>query len=309
MNFDLSPDERELQEAMRELCTRRFPLERTREGMDREGWRALDEAGVFTLRLSEDHGGLGLGMTHAAVVFEELGRALVPGPIVATHAGRTRGATEEAMGVVERGDPVIEHLGFVDVLGVLDAEGLWRVYPSEVEAEAIQDPLDPMTPLHRVRVMPQGERIAPVSAVAGLRTDHAVLHAAMLAGIASRVTELAVEYAKERRQFDRAIGSFQAVKHLCADMLVHAEVARAAVYAAACAVDEEGSAEAPRAIATAKLVAGESAIANAKTAIQVHGGMGYTWEVPVHLYLKRAAVLASSFGTAHQNEETLAALL
>jgi alkylation response protein AidB-like acyl-CoA dehydrogenase len=308
LNFDLGPDELALQTAIRELCERRFPLERTRvEGVDRDGWAALEEAGVLTLRLGEDHGGLGLGMAQAVVVFEELGRALVPGPIAATHAGRTRGATEQIIGVVQRSDAVIEHLAHVDVLGVIDDEGVWRVYPREVDADPITEPLDPMTPLHRLRSLPQGERIAPASAAVGIRTDITVLHAAMLAGIAARVTEMAVDYAKQREQFGRAIGSFQAVKHLCADMLVRAEVARAAVYAAGCAVDEDEAVV--RAVATAKLVAGEAALANTKAAIQVHGGMGYTWEVPVHLYLKRAAVLTASFGTAHQNEETLAAML
>ena len=116
------------------------------------------------------------------------------------------------------------------------------------------------------------------------------------------MTELAVAYAKERVQFDRPIGSFQAIKHLCADMVVRTELARAAVYAAGARLDE--GTERPgfdRLVSTAKLIAGEAAIANGKTATQVFGGMGYTWEVDVHLYLKRAWVLDTHFGPADQH--------
>ena len=129
------------------------------------------------------------------------------------------------------------------------------------------------------------------------------------AGGARRAVEMATEYAKTRYQFGRAIGSFQAVKHMCADMLVRAEVARAAVHAAACLADDPDvvTSEAAaarctpvelvdRAVMGAKLLADEAALANARAAIQVHGGMGYTWEVPLHLHLKRARVLATTFG-------------
>ena len=130
-------------------------------------------------------------------------------------------------------------------------------------------------------------------------------------GHAAETLELAVAYAKERHQFGKPIGSFQAVKHMCADMLVRAEVARAAVHAAACLADAPDVLDAEaaaagttpvawmqRAAAGAKLLADEAAIANARTAIQVHGGMGYTWEVPLHLHLKRSRVLATTFGSA-----------
>ena len=111
-------------------------------------------------------------------------------------------------------------------------------------------------------------------------------------------TELAVAYAKERVQFDRPIGSFQAIKHLCADMLVRTEVARAAVYARGRAPRRARRRPASTAASHgAKVLAGEAAIANGKTATQVFGGMGFTWEVDVHLYLKRAWVLDTHFGS------------
>jgi alkylation response protein AidB-like acyl-CoA dehydrogenase len=135
------------------------------------------------------------------------------------------------------------------------------------------------------------------------------LTAAQLVGIAAALTELAVAYAKERRQFGRPIGSFQAVKHILADMLVRAEVARAALHAAGCTLDDLSVGDPGRAVAGAKLLAGDAAVANGKAAVQVHGGMGYTWEVDVHLYLKRAVVLSSTFGTTDALAEAMAASL
>ncbi len=127
-------------------------------------------------------------------------------------------------------------------------------------------------------------------------------------------------YAKERQQFGTPIGSFQAIKHMCADMLVRAEVARAAVHAAAClldapdVVDTEAAAAGctpdqllDRAVGGAKLLADEAALANARAAIQVHGGMGFTWEVPLHLHLKRARVHSTTFGTPAEQAAALAA--
>ena len=145
------------------------------------------------------------------------------------------------------------------------------------------------------------------------RRAGAVLTAAFQLGLADRCTELAVAYAKERVQFDRAIASFQAIKHICADMVTRTEVARAAVYAAGAHLDAAeplGDATAlDRSIATAKLLAGDAAIANGKAATQVHGGMGYTWEVDVHLYLKRAWVLETRFGSGDHHADAIAASL
>jgi alkylation response protein AidB-like acyl-CoA dehydrogenase len=135
-----------------------------------------------------------------------------------------------------------------------------------------------------------------------------VLTAALLVGIAVETTERAVAYARERVQFDKPIGSFQAVKHMCADMLVRAELARASVDAAAVMLDDS-DAEPARAVAGAKLLAAEAALSNAKASIQVHGGMGFTWEVDAHLYLKRAAVLASHFGGIDRQAEIIATRL
>jgi alkylation response protein AidB-like acyl-CoA dehydrogenase len=330
MDFELSEDERALADGMRRLCAGRFPLERVRaaegtaEVFDRAGWAELAEAGVFALRVAEGEGGLGLPLATAAVVFEELGRALVPGPLLASNlaAGLVEGAAEGTVvvGAVRRpgraassGGPgdsaspvVVEHLGSLDALVVVDDDGLAVVDPAGLDAVAVARSIDPLTPLWRVSRLPEGERIGGPEEAARWMRDGQVLGGALLVGLASATVDLAVAYAKDREQFGKPIGSFQAVKHLCADMLVRAEVARAAVQAAAVTVDQPEVGDAVRAAAGAALLAAEAAVANGKTCIQVHGGMGFTWEVPAHLYLMRARVLGAALDAAGGLDEIVA---
>ncbi|HEX9235347.1 MAG TPA: acyl-CoA dehydrogenase family protein, partial [Actinomycetota bacterium] len=220
MNFDLDADELALQQGIREVC-RRFPLGRIRAvedrgGVDRQMWTDLARAGVFSLRLDESDGGLGLGTTAAALVFEELGRALIPGPLIATHvsSGLVPGAAEgdRVVGFAARaGDAfVIGYLEALDDVLLLDHEGVWRVDPASVAAEPVSRPLDPLAPAHVARDIPRGENLALHRVAARWRMLGNVLAAAQLVGIAAAVTDLSVAYAKERRQFDRPIGSFQA---------------------------------------------------------------------------------------------------
>jgi alkylation response protein AidB-like acyl-CoA dehydrogenase len=306
MNFDLGPDELALRDGIRELCARRFPMERVRQGFDHDGWRALGDAGVFSLRLAGGQGGVGLGMTEAVIVFEELGRALVPGPLVATHlaAGIAEGAaTGERVITLHDDSGLIEFGAESDAaMSIFDDKVFFLTEPG---GETVAS-LDPLTPVVRTRGLVAGEGARADGA--RLRLEGTALTAALSSGIASRTVELAVAYAKERRQFGKPIGAFQAVKHICADMLVRAEVARAAVDAAGVLLDDD-DAEAPTAVHTAKLLASEYAIQNAKACIQVHGGMGFTWEVDAHLYLKRAAVLATNFGGVDAQAELVAATL
>jgi len=186
---------------------------------------------------------------------------------------------------------------------------------------AVERSLDPLTPLAALATpLVAGTTLEGLDTTA-LRQRIMVLSGATQVGIAAEVVAIATEYAKGREQFGRPIGGFQAIKHLLADALARTELARAAVQSAAVILDDPTVAgrEADtlslstvqlrwRAVAGAKLLADEAAIANARTAIQVHGGMGFTWEVPVHLYLKRARVLASSFGTRSELADLLAAL-
>ncbi|MFG2887570.1 acyl-CoA dehydrogenase family protein [Streptomyces sp. NPDC048297] len=293
MRFRLTRDQRALRSAVRELLARHWPGEALRTAadagmtagadsprLDRVLWKALGDAGFFALRLPEADGGVGLGTAEAVLVFEEAGRALVPGPLVATHlaAGAVPGAAsgESVVAAVDGG--LVEWLDAADTVRG-DARGA-------VPLRSV----DPLTPLHEVPGAP-APRPDPVAVL---------LTAAEQLGTATRVGEPAVQHARTREQFGQPVGAFQAVKHLCADMLVRTETARAAVYAAAVTAH-------PADIAAARLLADEAAVRGARDCLQVHGGMGFTWDADVHLHLKRAWVRARRGGGGTQSEEALAA--
>ncbi|GGV43539.1 hypothetical protein GCM10010245_68260 [Streptomyces spectabilis] len=284
---DLQPDDdqRALRDGFRALLARRFGRDALRAavsapGLDRTLWRAVGDAGFFALRVPEARGGLGLGAVEAVLVFEEAGRALLPGPLVATFlaAGEVEGAATGETVVTAVDGTLVPWLDEADVV-VGDAAG----------ATPLRS-VDPLTPLHRVPGACAREPLA------------SLLLAAEQLGSACGTRDMAVQYAREREQFGQPIGAFQAVKHLCAELLVRTEVARAAVYAAAVTGD-------PGEVAGAKLLADEAAVRNARDCLQVHGGMGFTWEADVHLHLKRAWVRAGLGTTAARAEEELAAAL
>ncbi|MFI1223037.1 MULTISPECIES: acyl-CoA dehydrogenase family protein [unclassified Streptomyces] len=317
MDFQLSDDQRALRSGMRDLLGAVFDRDRMRAavepggGVDRGLWRELGAAGFFALRLPEEAGGVGLGLPEAVLLFEEAGRALLPGPLVATHlaAGRVKGAAEGGTVVTALdGALPVAHLAEADAVLVLEDgahAGAWDgAVDGVLSGEALRAfvaaarpvrSMDPLTPLHRT---PTAER-TPAHAER-FRYEGALLTAAEQLGSAARTTETAVQHAGDREQFGSPIGSFQAVKHLCADMLARTEPARAAVYAAAVTAD-------PVEIAAAKLLADEAAVRNARDCLQIHGGMGFTWEADVHLHLKRAWLRSASWLTGAGAEELLAA--
>jgi alkylation response protein AidB-like acyl-CoA dehydrogenase len=321
MDFRLTDDQVALRDGIRSFCDGQLPVEKlgalaAEGGFDRALWSAVAEMGVFGLRAPESEGGVGLGMADAVLVFSELARRLVPGPLVWTHlaAGLVPGAAsgDAIVGGLDLagafGEPyLVEHFAELDALLVLRPDRVERLDPRALKSEAIATPLDPLTPLHRVLDLPAGERIGGADVAARLRLEGAALTAAFALGVAEMSQELASAYAKQREQFGRAIAGFQSIKHMLADMFVRQEMARAAVWSAGATLDQAGVGIPARAVASAKVVAGDAAMKNARASIQIHGGMGYTWEMPPHYYLKRAWVLAASFGTSEEHEEALAA--
>ena len=237
MDFELTDDQVSLQEAIRAFCDGRFPpdvvrnIEHAGARLDRELWHELGDTGVFSLRVPEDEGGLGLGVSEATLVFEELGRALVPGPLVATElAARISpeaAAGHVVVGLLDLDDEimVIEHPADLDALLVLDTDGVHLVDPDVIEGVDAERPLDALTPIRLVTgSLPDGESVGGGEVAEQFRLEGLVLTSGLQLGIAARTVELATEYAKEREQFGRPIGSFQAIKHIVADMLVRAEV-------------------------------------------------------------------------------------
>ncbi|MGW1073805.1 acyl-CoA dehydrogenase family protein [Streptomyces sp. NPDC002537] len=329
MTFRPNDDQRALQAGMRALLAARFPRERLRAavdgpqrapdpgagpgpgpGPDRDLWRALGDAGFFALRLPEEDGGAGLGLPEAVLLFEEAGRALLPGPLAVTHlaAGLVPGAADGTRIVTAVDGPgTAEHLATADAVLLLDRPTA-RVLRTETgEAPCALDArpfrsVDPATPLHRVGEPPSSLAARPVDPpadTARLRREAALLTAAQQLGSARRTLELAVAHARGRTQFGRPIGAFQAVQHLCTHMLVRVDLARASVYAASLTED-------PAEISGAKLLADSAAIRNARDCLQVHGGLGFTWEADIHLHVKRAWVRAAQWQSTAESEEFLA---
>ena len=300
-------------------------------GVDPALWHDLAELGIFGVGVPEADGGLGLGHPESVHVFEELGRSLATGPFTATALAApllpeyASGRHRVGFGDLTGGEPqLLEHLDALDALlvvetvegeapGIIGHSQVLRVEPIELRADVVPHPVDPCVPLHRLRQKPlRGEIVGDAATADALLREGALLTAAYQVGIAAVLTERAVAYAKQRTQFGRAIGSFQAVKHVCADMFARAELARAAVHSAAVLLaDEEAGHDgtdlpaAAAAVSTAKLLADEAAIANARAAIQVHGGMGCTWEMGLHYFLKRAWALSLAYGRAAEHADLI----
>jgi alkylation response protein AidB-like acyl-CoA dehydrogenase len=306
------------------LATHVRPMIDHPTGMTDEVWGGLASLGATGVLVPQDCGGSGMTMVEAGVVAEELGAALYPGPWLSTAVAATRalnrmatgadsllsgiaeGSTVATVGPLSGPRPVVEDAVLVgDIPSLPDASaatvmlvladdgagtGLFAVDASSAGISISERThVDPTRKLYDVGFDGvRAERIASASAgdIEGLVDDVLIASAADALGAATAVMNLAVEYAKVRRQFDQPIGSFQAVQHLCVDMYETVELARSgvlhALWAADAAPREERHLAAVRAKAFAAQLAGV-----ADNAIQVFGGIGYTWEHDAHLYLKR----------------------
>jgi alkylation response protein AidB-like acyl-CoA dehydrogenase len=364
MYFDLTDEQRAIKETARELLAARFKSERIREiaasadGTDEAGWREMAELGWPGLALPEEWGGQGLGTVELAVLFEEMGYALAPSPLLSNTAvglalaaggsdeqkeshlrplaeGSRRGTpafveagstgTPGAYGMESRagGDGVVldgEKVLVPDAAGAdffLLATGDGRRHLVDAGAAGVtvtaEPSIDATRRLSSVRL--EGVRVGPEATLPGHGADwepvfdvSCVALAAESTGVAQRALEMAVEYAKDRQQFGRPIGSYQAVSHRCAQMLLETENSRSAVYGAAWAADAE-PASLPRAAASAKAYASDAGWRVPDASIQVHGGIGFTWEHDLHFFLKRGRANAALYGDARWHRERVAAAI
>jgi alkylation response protein AidB-like acyl-CoA dehydrogenase len=301
----------------------RMPPERVRAVMtsdapvDRAFWRQAAELGWLSLALPEAAGGAGYGLPEAMLLFTELGRALAPGPWLGSVVGALALQKTKACASILDGSRLV---GLVDdpadalgagatldgtVSGVVDADlvdafvllGSKAARVVDAKSVSVSAGLS-MDPTRRLgTVSARGVRAEVLDAdAAALRRTATVLVAAEAVGVAERTLEMSVEFAKVRQQFGKPIGTFQAIKHRCADMATRTEVARAVVVYASVAVGD-GEADADFHVHSAKALATDAAIQNATDNVQNHGGMGYTWESDAHLYLKRARVLEHVCGS------------
>lgn len=291
-------------------------------GLSKDLWRKLGDVGVLGLLAPEDQGGLGMDEVGLVLLLEELGRAAVSGPIVETAAVAAPLLRELAAGGFPQlaaewlpqiaGGRAVVTVGFGAwpfVADALAADLLLLERDGEIHALAPgwvklipQSGIDGGRRLSSVGWSPRAETLVaagPVAvAAAEAGFDRLVLGtAAQLLGVGQQMLDMAVEYAKEREQFGVPIGSFQAVKHKLADVVVQIEFARPVVHRAAFSV-ATGLGTRARDVSMAKAYASDAALGAARAALQVHGAIGYTWEHDLHLWMKRAWSLASAWGDA-----------
>jgi alkylation response protein AidB-like acyl-CoA dehydrogenase len=259
-----------------------------------ETWAALTELGVFGVAVPEAEGGSGLGATDEALVAIELGRHAVAPSVLATmgavHLGAAGRRSQRTTAGYTRGErTVFVADSAAELLLVRSASGA-SLHPRPVRIEELDAQLWSSALFEASSLEPA---IAQASAAQVLRLR--LIDAAALAGVARAALDMAVAYAGLREQFGRPIGTFQAIKHHCADMALAARTAGDQVSFAAVALDDDQP-DAALQIENAFYVAGAAAIGNSGTNIQVHGGIGFSDEADPHLLLKRAQVLVAIGG-------------
>ncbi|RZL21913.1 MAG: acyl-CoA dehydrogenase [Rhodococcus sp. (in: high G+C Gram-positive bacteria)] len=330
MSIALSEDQRALAQSVRSYISRADPLAEARESLDNpthelpSGWSTFAELGWLGVHLPEEYGGAGFGLPELSVVVEELGSAVTPGPLLPTVwasaviaaagaieqqaellPGLIDGTVVAAVGIaatatlsgvsVEIAEPVeVLCAAMADILLVAIGEDVVVLRREQVQITGAPT-LDPTRPLSAVTTNGSVDAVAVLpGASANAVSIGRTLAAAEAAGVVTAATNLAVEYAKARFAFGRAIGSFQSVKHILANMLVDREMSTAAAWdAAQAAYDNEDQSTLTAAVAV--VTALPAAMRVAQKCIQVHGGIGYTWEHDAHLYLRRAGALNASF--------------
>jgi alkylation response protein AidB-like acyl-CoA dehydrogenase len=259
----------------------------------------LRELGWLGVSVPEERGGGGLSFVDEAILFEEAGRALYSGPFLTTAVVLPAlPELNESAWSVEL-DGLVPHLDTVDKVLREDMTAV------DAEGETL-DTVDASRPLgrlvlnqHKLSVDGDFEPVR-LRLLAGL--------AAEAVGVAQKALELGVEYVSQREQFGKKIGTYQAVSHPLADTYVETELARSLAYWAAWCVAEEDE-QAPVAAAAAKSMAAETAVAACERSIQVHGGIGFTWEHVLHRYYKRAQWIDAFGGHAATQREVVAAAL
>ena len=362
MNFDLTDEQQMLQAAARDFLAARLKSETIRrlaesdDAFSEDLWREMSELNWPGLMVSEQYGGQELGTVELAVLMEQLGYALMPGPILssmltaialetaATDAQKERWLAPLASGE-QRGtlalwdagagwspeditlEPESAGGGYVlrgEKLFVLDAAtaDFFVVGASGdrrfiVARDAPGVAITPTPTIDDTRkqyaVKLDGVKVGEDAAFGGegamgpARVRAFTAIAAELTGVAQRALEWAVQYAKERKQFNRPIGAYQAVSHRCAQMLLETEGARSASYYSAWAVDNEPE-TADLASSMAKAYASDAGTRVTGASQQVHGGIGFTGEQDLHFWLKRASAAAVMFGDARWHRERVARL-
>jgi alkylation response protein AidB-like acyl-CoA dehydrogenase len=356
MQFGLSESQQMLQDNARKFFAGECPMEEVRRLMetdtayDKSLWAKMAEQGYTGIIFPEECGGVALGKVELALLMEEAGRALLPGPFFSTVA--LAGAVIDAVAGPEQKKKYLAPICAGDArstVAFLEANVSWN--PSDVQLAAANGSLTgdklfvpdaavadfiivaarngvfavaakasgmritPMTGMDLTRKLYQvefqntpAERIGDTKDLAKAFDIATTALVCELVGGMQRTLDITVEYAKMRKQFGKPIGMFQAVQHQCADMYLETESSRSAAYYAAWAL-EENTPDAPVSVSIAKMYASDAARSVGNHGIQVHGGMGFTWENDVHLYYRRAKYSETAFGDSTFHRERIARLV
>lgn len=332
MDFGLTDDQREIQRTAREMLAERARPERVREHAeagttDEALWRELCELGWPGIAIAEEHGGQGLGQIELSILCEELGRSLAPVPFLPSVMAATvieqdgsaeqrerwlpglaSGETIGALGASVEGTAELVIGGpQANVFVLIEDDGSGRlVSREEAEVTPIAS-VDPTRSTARVSVAEDAGEALGDGACAGLGRA-LVSVSSELVGVCDRALGMTVEYVKDRKQFGVPVGAYQAVSHRCAQMLLETEKARSMAAFAAWTADADPE-QLAEAAAMAKACASTAGREVTASAIQAHGGIGFTWEADVHWLYKRAQLDAALLGGAKRHRARLAGIL
>jgi alkylation response protein AidB-like acyl-CoA dehydrogenase len=333
MDFRFTPEQLEFRDSVAAFLANECTPEHLRKLLkedvrfSKERWKGLADLGVMGFFVPEDKGGLGLSAVDFVLIAEACGLAALPENFVEQaaiamplFAGCVTGpGHDEIMSLFAQGEtligmpvPGLQTFSDADIASVIilsDRDGRVLAVPRDGYDVTPVESIDPFRRLFTVEIKNNVLEVADAALGSQLWTESmergALFAAAQLVGLAQGMINMAVAYAKERKQFGQAIGSFQAVKHHLASAQVAIEFARPAVYKAAYAVAHDiGTAQV--ATSHAKIAAGDAAMQAAKVAIQVHGAMGYTFEVDLHLWMKRAWALIGAIGDRNYHLDRVA---
>jgi alkylation response protein AidB-like acyl-CoA dehydrogenase len=332
MDFGFTDDQREIQRTARELLSERARPERVREHAesarsDQELWRELCDLGWPGIAVSEEYGGQGLGRIELSILCEELGRSLAPVPFLPSAMAATlieqagspaqrerwlpglaSGESIGALGVaVDGAAELVIGAAEAGVIVLVEDDGSGRVLDAAQAEVSPFASIDPTRSAARVADPHDAGEALPGDVAAGV--DRALVAVSSeLVGVCERALEMTVAYVKERKQFGVPVGAYQAVSHRCAQMLLDTEKARSTAAFAAWTADADPDALA-EAAAMAKAAASDAGREVTASAIQLHGGIGFTWEADVHWLFKRAQLDATLLGGAKRSRARLAAIL
>ncbi|MBS1891087.1 MAG: acyl-CoA/acyl-ACP dehydrogenase [Actinobacteria bacterium] len=321
MDLNLSEGQTEIRDVARRVLADLAPLSALSEAAsggtyDVALWEKMIALGWPSIAVPVEYGGLGLGVADLVILVEEVGYAVTASPFM-SHAAATlaldiaaaddqreewlAGCADGTHRVtmafsVDGVADLVPDAGGADAILLVDATGAVLVTPGEMSIER-EDTIDPSGSYWRVSAT--GGRRLPGDVEAAVCRAETVL-SAYLAGLARQALDLTVEFVKERHQFGAPIGSFQAVSHRCAEMMLETERARSCVYFAAWSADADPG-QLRRSAALAKAASSRAAASVTAAAIQLHGGVGFTWEADLHWLFKRAHLVAAQLGDVGSN--------